>query len=88
MRRIGEYLRVKQMETPPTRKTSIWKVISNYDDELGFISWYPAWRQYTFHTAPGTIFNKGCMEDLCAFLDEVNTAQKKAAKERRAQAET
>ena len=80
--RIGEYLSVERLERPPKRKTDRWRVVSNYGDELGTIQWFGRWRQYTFHPAPDTVFNRGCMIDLCAFLEKVNAEHRQAAKER------
>jgi hypothetical protein len=74
--RIGEYLTVTPVPVPPKRKTKIWDVKGNNGAVLGQVKWYGAWRQYTFCPWPDTIFNKGCMEDLCAFLNRENKAHR------------
>ncbi len=65
-------------ETPnPNKKTSVWYCLntkSNYD--LGLVRWYGAWRQYTFEPSETTVFNKGCLDDISDFLDQLNKAQR------------
>ena len=67
--RETEYLRFT--ECASTSKTRVWSVESRrHGSVLGIISWYGAWRQYTFRPHSGTIFNSGCLADIQAFLDD------------------
>jgi len=65
--RIGQYLRVMKVEISG-KKTCDWAVLSNDGSELGVISWYGPWRQYTFDPISGATFNSQCLEDVAAFL--------------------
>jgi hypothetical protein len=57
-----------------TGKTEIYKVISNmHGTGLGIIKWYPQWRQYCFFTEFRTIWSVGCLLDITAFLQKLNT---------------
>ena len=54
-------------------KTSVWScrnVNGNY--EIGVVKWNPGWRQYCFFPAPGTVFSKGCMQDICEFINRLS----------------
>ena len=43
---------------------------------LGRISWYGAWRQYTFSPAFETIWNKDCLKDIEEFLQQLMDERK------------
>ncbi len=49
----------------------------NSDSLLGMISWWGAWRQYTFLPCNNTVFNKGCMEDIIAVIDALMAERRK-----------
>lgn len=76
MKRIGEYLSVQIDQREPGRKTDTWQVFTNHGGLLGHVAWFGRWRQYTFDPEPGTGFNRRCLLDLAAFLDEVNKAHR------------
>ena len=72
-------------EQNPGRKTTKWNCLnSNSGNLLGYVEWYGAWRQYTFSTySPAfsyeyinIILNKGCLDDISDFLDQLNKAQR------------
>ena len=75
--RIGEYLSVRKAPIEPTRKTFRWAVLTNHGDTLGSIQWFGRWRQYCFDPVAMTTFNSGCLRDLVAFLDRVNSEHRK-----------
>jgi hypothetical protein len=59
--------------TGDTGKTQHWIVVNKtYGTNLGNISWYSGWRQYTFMPARETEFNDGCLEAIIAFLKRLN----------------
>ena len=66
-------------------KTSVYDCISNRGgDILGEVAWYPTWRQYCFQPDYGTVFSRGCMEDINHFirqLEEIRTAKGLAGKD-------
>lgn len=55
-------------EASAKRKTNVWDVVSTSGTPLGKIKWYAAWRQYVFYPWGDTLFNRGCMEDIIAFI--------------------
>jgi hypothetical protein len=58
-------------------KTNVYLCLNNKSkDCLGPIKWYPSWRQYCFFPSVNTVFNKGCMEDINGFIDQVETERK------------
>lgn len=66
---VGKY--IKFVECPPTGKTQRWEVKTQKDDKLlGRISWYGAWRGYTFSPAFPTIFEQDCLRDIANFIED------------------
>lgn len=58
-------------EVPCSTKTKKWDIISKSGGyPLGRIKWYGAWRQYCFFPDIGTIWNKGCLEDINRFIED------------------
>lgn len=59
-------------------KTSAWDVVSKrHGSVLGTISWWGAWRQYTFFPYEETVFNPDCMREISGFIDQQMKARKK-----------
>lgn len=78
MRRI-EYDYIYLAEVPGKTKTSVWECRNNRsDDILGHVRWYAPWRQYCFYPNTETVFNKGCMNDICRFIDRLMRERKNA----------
>lgn len=72
---MTKYLEFKQV--PFKGKTKRFEVISkNNGYSLGRISWYGAWRQYTFSPAFETIWNKDCLKDIQDFLENLMIERK------------
>lgn len=61
-----------QLRTPdsPRAKTKRYFVRAQ-DVLLGEIRWHSPWRRYTFHPAPGTIFDAQCLGDIRTWLEEL-----------------
>ena len=76
--RIGKYLRARVQPRIGGWVTDRWEILSDYDDVLGVVHWFPRWRQYTFDPAPETTYNDSCLTDLAAFLRRVNQARRRA----------
>lgn len=54
------------------KKTSVWDCHNKRSDYvLGVVKWYGPWRQYCFFPQAETIFNVGCMQDVCEFIDKL-----------------
>lgn len=60
------------------RKTKVWRVQGKGtgSPHLGVIKWFGRWRQYTFHPAPETVFNPGCLRDIAAFVEAQTQAHR------------
>ena len=58
-------------------KTKRFEVISKkHGDILGRISWYGAWRAYTFSPAFPTVWDKNCLQDIQDFLQQLMDERK------------
>ena len=67
-----EYLSFKRGPDSDSGLTQTWFIYSkNHGDILGKVSWYSAWRQYVFSTRNDPIFNKGCLNDIATFLEDL-----------------
>ena len=74
-----KYIHFEQIPVPDQKKkTTIWRCLNNKSlGDLGLIKWYGPWRQYCFLPANGTIFNKGCLEDINDFITQLMEERKK-----------
>jgi len=58
-----------------------WACINNKSGlKLGTVKWFSAWRQYCFFPSRDTVFNVGCMEDVCDFIKK-QMLERKIAKQ-------
>ena len=58
-------------------KTTGWNVVNNKSGALlGIVEWYGPWRQYVFEAIDQPIFNNACLEELVAFLTDLNNKQR------------
>ena len=72
---MSKYLEFRQ--TPYEGKTKRFEIISiKHGDSLGRISWYGAWRQYTFSPNFNTVWNKDCLKDIQDFLCDLMEERK------------
>jgi hypothetical protein len=63
-------------------KTAVYACHNNSSGaEVGIVKWYGPWRQYCFFPARGTIFSKGCMEDVNDFIRQLMEERGRRAKE-------
>lgn len=52
------------------RKTKVFMVVTkDYECDLGTVQWNPQWRKYCFYPAEDTIFDKGCLLEICNFIN-------------------
>lgn len=73
-RRETQYLVFEEMPRNHRTKTRRWSVRSKRSNALlGQVSWYGAWRQFTFRPQPATVFNIGCLLDINAFMTDAYT---------------
>ena len=52
-----------------TRKTRDYDVVSKHGERLGAIEFYPAWRQHVLVPAEGSVWSRGCLEDIVRAMD-------------------
>lgn len=72
-----KYIHFENQEVRKSKKTKIIKVFSvQNDDLLGEIKWWPGWRQYTFHPAADTLFNRDCLIEIANYTDQLNSDHK------------
>lgn len=50
-----------------------WWCLSNSDDDLGMVEMYPPWKQFCFFPIRDTLHSATCLDDIAAFLRQVNT---------------
>lgn len=71
-----DYIRILK-EILLKRKTPIYHIESMLSkDEIGQIKWYGAWRKFCFYPNGDTIWDNKCLEQIIAFLNQVNTKKK------------
>jgi hypothetical protein len=77
---VSKYLRFVLIAD--TGKTLVYNVISvNQGSILGRLLWWGSWRQYVFEPAPYTVWNKDCLRELAAYLDNLIAARRVGARQ-------
>ena len=62
----SEYMIVIPYRRKP--KTWVYQVNSKRQGSvIGYIKWFPRWRQYAFFPEPETTFSQGCLKDIWKF---------------------
>ena len=79
MRTQYQFIEFVQLPPPtrPKRTTELWECRCLGGNILGKIEWKNTWRQYCFSPEDGTVFSRGCMEDLNDFISQLTKARKK-----------
>lgn len=72
-----QYIRFDDYSDPKAKTRRFMCLAKNGDAYLGEVGWYGPWRQYCFFPASDTIFNKGCMEDICHFIQQLMDERKR-----------
>lgn len=63
-----------------TRKTRVFHVVSKrHGFTLGGIRWHGAWRQYVFFPVSDSFYNRGCLDDISAFLKRLMDERRRDA---------
>lgn len=71
---IGDHMNAELVEEKP--KTKVWKITSkHHGTTLGFVKWYPRWRQYCFFINE-LVFSSGCFRDIDYFQTFQNAVHK------------
>lgn len=61
-------------------KTAVYLVVNTKSDPplpIGYIEWYPQWRQYCFFPNNTTFYNKECLQDITDFIQDLMEKRKK-----------
>lgn len=67
-----EYITIEPNGTSQSGKTKIYGVANKRSGkQLGQIQWYGPWRQYVFFPYMGTLYSRGCLQDVASFIEEV-----------------
>ncbi len=70
-----KYIHFEQVESKT--KTSVWSCLNNKSKSvLGIIKWYGPWRQYCWFPFGGTVFNRGCNDDINDFITQLMDERK------------
>ena len=68
--KMSKYLEFQLLEQKP--KTKVIEVLSKQDGStLGIIKWFNRWRQYASFPESGTVFNRGCLNDIVLYIEEL-----------------
>jgi len=71
---MADWIKFVEVNLRDGRKTSVWAVLTiDGTKNLGHVSWYPAWRKYSFYPNPQTVFEWQCLRDIAEFCQD-NTA--------------
>jgi len=61
---------IKFVPAPSKPKTLVWGVVNKYDDGwIGWVSWYAAWRKYSYFPRPETVYEQVCLREIAAFCE-------------------
>jgi len=72
-----EYFSVQPLPLKKGRKTIEYEVVSNSSGaRLAILKWYGPWRQYCFFPMEGTIWNRGCLNDINATITLIMSERK------------
>lgn len=65
------YLVIVPAGSSDSGKTKRW-VLKNASNrtELGWVSWFGAFRKYTFNPTPGTTFDQACLREIADFIEQ------------------
>ncbi len=66
----------KYEDTGKTQKYNI-KTKTNPPIKIGVVKWFGRWKQYSFYPEPDTIFEKQCLKDIIAFIENLMLERKK-----------
>jgi len=55
---------------PEKRKTKRYACY-NKAECIGVVEWFARWRQYCFFPCDGTVFSKGCLDDIADFIKQL-----------------
>lgn len=69
----NKYVVFNEVPNTPGRKTKKFEVSNINGYPLGFISFWGAWRQYTFQPLKDTVFDIKCLREIINQIEYLNT---------------
>lgn len=70
-----KYINFQLVEKKP--KTNLYICANNKSGApLGWIKWFPGWRQYCFFAESFPVFSADCLDDISEFLKDINKIHK------------
>ena len=61
-----KFIYFKQLEN------SLWACNNKSNEPLGYVEYYPQWKQYVFSTlTPDVVFNVSCLQDIIHFIKQL-----------------
>ncbi len=70
------YINFSKMGMSTSGLTERWEVRSEGNVQLGWISWFAAWRRYCFSPAPATIHDASCLREIADKCESLTLSQK------------
>lgn len=68
----SKWIEFQKLKKPVGRKTDIYHVVTKDGNTLlGMISWYAAWRCYSFSPNSRCVFETQCLKDIVAFIERL-----------------
>ena len=74
---MSKWIDFQKLKTPASRKTDVYHVVTKDGNSLlGMISWYPAWRCYSFMPNSNCVFETQCLKDIISFIEKLMLERK------------
>ena len=71
---LGRWVTVKLVGRCPRRKTALYEVITNEDQQIiADIKWYGHWRQYALFPRLDTVWEPTCLAEMATCLTQLTT---------------
>jgi hypothetical protein len=78
---MAKWLKFVEINLRDNRKTQVWAVLTiDGRNNLGAVSWFGAWRRYTFTPNEKTTFEQDCLRDIAWFIEEETKRYKSSRK--------
>ena len=69
---VDKYFRVIREDIKEGRKTPVFRILDNDDEEIGVIKWYGSWRKYCFFPNGETLWDSNCLTSITYLLVKLN----------------
>ena len=71
------FITFAQQEPDPRKVTNDWIVRASAGVRLGSVSWFAAWRRYTFKPDAGGVFDAVCLREIADFCEGATKGRKR-----------